>query len=108
MEENVTQINGGITINVDASVKDIIYLKKIIFRILLHVIVKMQNIQQVLWMIHQLSAMKSQSKKTKEKTKFNEKKVTCIMKNFNILLAFLLITIALLRAVIIYCYLMKY
>ena len=44
MEENVTQVNGGITINVDASVKDIIYLKKIIFRILLHVIVKMQNI----------------------------------------------------------------
>ena len=44
MEENVTQINGGITTNVDASVKDIIYLKKIIFRILLHVIVKMQNI----------------------------------------------------------------
>ena len=44
MEENVTQINGGITINVDASVKDIIYLKKIIFGILLHVIVKMQNI----------------------------------------------------------------
>ena len=44
MEENVIQINGGITINVDASVKNIIYLKKIIFGILLHVIVKMENI----------------------------------------------------------------
>ena len=44
MEENVIQINGGITINVDASVKNIIYLKKIIFGILLHVIMKMENI----------------------------------------------------------------
>ena len=28
MEENVIQINGGITINVDVSVKNIIYVKK--------------------------------------------------------------------------------
>ena len=28
MEQNVIQINGGITINVDASVKNIIYVKK--------------------------------------------------------------------------------
>ena len=41
-------------------------------------------------------------------TNFNEKKATCKMQNFYILLAFLLITIALLKAVSIYCYLIKY
>ena len=44
MEENVIQINGGITINVCASVKNVMYVKKIIFEIRLHVIVKMENI----------------------------------------------------------------
>ena len=39
---------------------------------------------------------------------FDEKKETCKMQNFYILLAFLLITIALLTAVSIYCYLIKY
>ena len=37
MEETVNQINGGITINVDVSVKNIIYVKKITFGILVHV-----------------------------------------------------------------------
>ena len=44
MEENVIQINGGIMINVDVSVKKVVYVKKIMFGILLHVIVKMENI----------------------------------------------------------------
>ena len=44
MEENVTQINGGIRINVDVSVKNVMYVKKIIFGILLHVVVKTENI----------------------------------------------------------------
>ena len=44
MEENVIQINGGIMINVDASVKNVMYVKKIMFRILQHVVVKMENI----------------------------------------------------------------
>ena len=39
---------------------------------------------------------------------FNEKKVTCKTQNIYVLLAFLLITIALLIAVCIYCYLIKY
>ena len=43
-----------------------------------------------------------------EETNFNEKKSTCKMQNFYILLAFLLITIALLIAVSICCYLIKY
>ena len=41
MKENVIQINGGITIDVDVSVKNVMYVKKIIFGILLHVVVKM-------------------------------------------------------------------
>ena len=44
MKENVIQIKSGITINVDASVINITYVKKNIFGILLHVVAKMQNI----------------------------------------------------------------
>ena len=44
MEQNVSQINGGIMMNVDVSVKNTIYVKKIMFGILLHVVVKMGNI----------------------------------------------------------------
>ena len=43
MVESLTQIKSGIMINVDASVKNI-YLKKNIFRTLLHVVAKMANI----------------------------------------------------------------
>ena len=41
-------------------------------------------------------------------TNFNEKSITCKTQNFYILLAFLSITIALLIAVSIYCYLIEY
>ena len=58
MEENVTRINGRITINVDMSVKNVVRVKKIIFGILLHVVVKMKNIELVLWMIQWLCVMK--------------------------------------------------
>ena len=43
MEEIVNQINGGIMINVDVTAKNVMYVKKIMFGILLHVIVKMEN-----------------------------------------------------------------
>ena len=43
MEENVIHINGEMTINVGVSVKQVMYVKKIMFGILLHVIVKMKN-----------------------------------------------------------------
>ena len=42
--KNLIQMNLGITINVDVSVKKLIYVKKIMFGILIHVIVKMKNI----------------------------------------------------------------
>ena len=44
MKQNVSQINGGITRNVDVSVKNIIY-------VLVQIFVKMENILQVLCMI---------------------------------------------------------
>ena len=43
-EKNVIQINSGIMINSDVNVKNVIYLKKIIFGILLHVLVQMELI----------------------------------------------------------------
>ena len=57
MIENVIQNKSGITINVDVSVKNIIYAKKIIFAILLHVVMKMVNIQQILWIIQGFGVM---------------------------------------------------
>ena len=44
MEENVIQIKGGITVNVDVSLRNDMYVKKVMFGILLHVAVKMENI----------------------------------------------------------------
>ena len=44
MAENEIQIKSEIIINVDVNIKNIIYVKKIIFGILLHVYVKMVNI----------------------------------------------------------------
>ena len=43
MEQNVSQINCGIAINVDVSVKRFIYVKKNIFGILVNVFVKIEN-----------------------------------------------------------------
>ena len=68
MEENVIQINGGITINIDVSVKNIIYVK-IIFGVVLHAVGKMENFYQLLWMIQQLSVMKLQMQKLSRTTK---------------------------------------
>ena len=48
MLESVIRINNVTMINVDVSVKNIVYVKKIIFGILLYVVTKMANIQQVL------------------------------------------------------------
>ena len=43
-EKNVIQINSGTSINVDVSIKNVVYVKKIILGILVHVVVKMENI----------------------------------------------------------------
>ena len=39
LEENVIEINGGLMVNVDVSVKNIVYVKKI-----LHVVAQMENV----------------------------------------------------------------
>ena len=44
MEKNVIQINGGIIINVDVVVKNVMYVKKVKFGIPIHVVVKMEKI----------------------------------------------------------------
>ena len=44
MEENVIPNNGGIMINVNVSVKNVMYVKEIIFGIILHVDAKIKNI----------------------------------------------------------------
>ena len=44
MEKNVIHISGEITTNVYVSVKNVMYMKKIIFGILLHGVAKMENI----------------------------------------------------------------
>ena len=111
MEENVIQLNGGIMINVNVSVKNDMYVKKIMSGILLHVVAKMESVYQVLWMIYWLGVINYRIIRWRNKnylTNFNEKKATCKTQNFYILLAFLLITIALLIAVSIYCYLVKH
>ena len=71
MEKNVIQINGGITLNVDVSVKKFMYVKKIMFGIPLHVIVKMENISSIRDKIicDKIIDIKE--------TNFNEKNITC-------------------------------
>ena len=44
MEKSVIEINGGITINVNVSVKIVMYVKKIRFENLLHVVATIENI----------------------------------------------------------------
>ena len=58
MEENAIPISVVIKINVDVSVKNVMYVKKNIFGIHLHVVAKMENISQVLWGIQQLRVIK--------------------------------------------------
>ena len=72
MEENVIKINGGIMITVDVSVKNVMYMKKIMFGIMLHVVVKMGNIWQVLWMIQRLRLMKLWSHTTRKQKQFHQ------------------------------------
>ena len=79
MVKNVIQINGGIR---EVSMINVMYLKNIIFGILLNVVVD-------------------------EEMNFNENKAICKTQNFYILHAFLLISFALLTVVNIYCYRMK-
>ena len=108
MDENVIEINGGITINVGVSVKNITHVKNI-FGILLRVVVKMVNILASIIDNSVITFDEIIEEETKiVTTNFNEKNAICQTKNFCILLVFLLIRIAILVAVSIYYYFMKY
>ena len=80
MVKNVIQINVGIVINVDVGMKNVMYVKKIIFGILLHLFAKMENIQQILLMIQQLRVMKLQTRKVSRSTKKEKQFQQILMK----------------------------
>ena len=112
MEENAIQTNGGITINIDMSVKNINACEK--DYIWSPATCSFEN-GKYLTIIMDDSAItcakiiESYDEETKTiPTNFEEVKATCKTQNFYVLLAFLLITIALLITVNIYCYLIKY
>ena len=109
------QINGRITINVDVSIKRHVCEKDYIWNpstcscengkylasIMDDSVITCDEIID--------AEAKSNDQETKTiPTNFNEKNITYQIKNFYRLLAFLLITTALLMAVSIYCYLIKY
>ena len=82
MEQNTIQID-GIAINVHVSVKNIIYIKKNTFRILLHVTMKSENLKYLVSTMHDsvimcYKVMKSYHEEVKTvPTTFNEKNITC-------------------------------
>ena len=103
MEQNESQINGGITINVDVSVKNIIYVKKIVLN---PATCNCENGKYLASIMDDSGIICDGIIDVKERN-FNEKNIICKTQNFYILLAFLLITITLLIAVSIYCYLIN-
>ena len=105
MEENVTQINEGIMINVDVSVKDIMHLATCYCENGKYLASIMDDSAI---MRDEITDTEAKSNKEETKTNFNGNNANCKMQNFYILLAFLLISIGLLIAVSIYCYLIKY
>ena len=84
MEKNVIQINGGITINVDLSVKNVIYVKMIIFEAFY---MQLQNEKYLASIMDDSTigcdeVIESNNKETKTiSTKFNENKAICEVQN---------------------------
>ena len=91
-------------INVDVSVKNVMYVKNIIFGTLLHDDSAIMGDE----IIESFDEETTDFPVKTIPTNFNEKKATCKTQNDYILLAFLLITIAFSIAVSIYCYMIKY
>ena len=83
MEQNVIQMNGEITINVHVSVRNIIYEKKNMFGILVHVFMNL--------VITSDEVIESYDEEMKTiPTNFNEENVACKVQNLYNLLVFLL------------------
>ena len=106
MMKNVTQIESRITINLKKK-NNIICVKKIIFGVLLHGVVKMMKIFSKYYSRFVITCEQIIEETKAVQTNFDEKKTTCKRKNAYILFPFLLITIALLIDVSIYCYQIK-
>ena len=110
MEESVIQINGGITVNVNVRVKNVMYAKKITCT---PSTCSCENGKYLASIMDESAitcgeVIESYDEETKTaSTNFNENKGTCKAQNFYILLAFLLITMALLIGIRIYYYLIK-
>ena len=105
MEENLIQINGGKMINANVSVKKVyVYEKDYIW----NPAACNFEIGKYLASIMDYSVIVYDEIIYAGEKNFNEKHLTCKTQNFYILLAFLLITIKLLIAFSIYCYLIKY
>ena len=97
MEENVIQVNGEIMINVNVNVKNAMYVKKIMFAILLNVIVKTEKklasitddsaitCDEIKESNDEDAAIQSHDETNTIPTNFNEKKTTCKTQNFYIL-----------------------
>ena len=74
MEENVIQINGGKTINVDVSVKNM-YVKEDMFGILVHVFGKVIMCNKVIESYNEDAGAKSNDATKTIPTNFNEKNI---------------------------------
>ena len=105
-QKNVIQINVETTINVNVSVKNILYVKKDYIWNPSTCIFK--NGKYIASIMDDLVIECDEVIEKTVPTNFNEKKINCKTKKFYILIAFLLITSILLTAVSIYCYLIKY
>ena len=112
MEENVIQINVGIMINVEVSLKKSHVCEK--DYICNPFTCSCKNGKYLLSIMDDLGitydeVIEPYNKETKTiPANFNEQKVICKTQAFYVLFAFLIITIALLIADSIYCYLIKY
>ena len=99
MVENVTRIINGISANIGVSVKlqkkHLVCVEKAIFGILLHVVVKMVNMQEVLLTIQWLRVMKLKI----QQKQFQQKQFQQILIK-RLILNLILIIIALLRALV--------
>ena len=125
IEENVIQINDEITINVSVSAKNVKYVKKIVWNAATFSCENGKYLASIMddsaiicdeIIAADIKAKAQSNKDAKTKlndetkaipTNFNEKNGTSKTQNLSILLDFLLISIALLIAVSIFCYLIK-
>ena len=89
------QINSGKMTNVNMRVKNIIYVKEIMFEILLHLIVKLENIYHILWMIQRLFVMKLQMRMKRRTQKLSQSRSCLYLMLFDKISSKTVITISL-------------